>query len=39
MQQKDEKTRTFTEISQKRRNDMVEENTEKFGEQTIGIHG
>ena len=27
MQQKDEKTRTFTEISQKRRNDMVEENT------------
>jgi len=39
MQQKDEKTRTFTEISQKRRKEMVEENTEKFGEQTIGIHG
>jgi len=27
MQQKDEKTRTFTEISQKRRKEMVEENT------------
>lgn len=39
MQQKDEKTKTYTEIAQKRRKEMVEENTEKFGEQTIGIHG
>lgn len=39
MQQKDAKTLTYTEIAQKRRKEMVEENTAKFGEQTIGIHG
>lgn len=39
MQQKDAKTKTYTEIAQRRRKEMVEENTQKFGEQTIGIHG
>jgi len=39
MQQKDEKTKTYTDITDKRRKEMVEENTVKFGEQTIGIHG
>lgn len=39
MQQKDSKTKTHTEIAQRRRKEMVEENTHKFGEQTIGIHG
>ena len=39
MQQKDEKTKTFVDISNRRRKEMVEENTQKFGEQTIGIHG
>jgi hypothetical protein len=39
MQQKDAATRTRTEIQQRRRKEMVEENTTKFGSQTIGIHG
>jgi hypothetical protein len=39
MQQKDGTTRTRTEIQQRRRKEMVEENTQKFGSQTIGIHG
>lgn len=39
MQYKDVPTRTRTEIQQKRRKEMVEENTTKFGSQTIGIHG
>jgi hypothetical protein len=39
MQQKVEKTKTKSDITEKRRKEMVEENTMKFGEQTIGIHG
>jgi hypothetical protein len=30
---------TKTQLVQNRRKSMVEENTIKFGEQTIGIHG
>jgi hypothetical protein len=39
MQQKSEVTKTKTDIVAKRRKEMIEENTTKFGEQTIGIHG
>lgn len=39
MQQKDANTKTYTDIAKQRRQEMVEENTQKFGEQTIGIHG
>jgi len=39
MQQKAAATKTKTEIVAQRRKEMVEENTRKFGEQTIGIHG
>lgn len=39
LNQKPEKTLTFTDIALKRRKDLVNDNTAKFGEQTIGIHG
>lgn len=39
MQQKDAPTKTKVDIVNKRRKEMVEENTQKFGAQTIGIHG
>lgn len=39
VQHKDLKTKTFSDIRENRRKSMVEENTNKFGEQTIGIHG
>lgn len=39
VQQKAEPTKTKSDITAQRRKEMVEENTRKFGEQTIGIHG
>lgn len=39
MQQKEGKTKTKGDIVEKRRKEMIDENTQKFGEQTIGIHG
>ena len=39
LNQKPEKTLTFSDVALKRRNEMVEDNTAKFGDQTIGIHG
>jgi hypothetical protein len=39
MQHKDQKSKTFSEIRENRKKSMVEENTKKFGDQTIGIHG
>ncbi len=39
MQQKESPTKTRTEIKQKRRLEMIEENTGKFGDQVVGIHG
>ena len=39
MQQKSCPTKTKADIVAQRRKEMVEENTRKFGEQTIGIHG
>jgi hypothetical protein len=32
MQQKEAKTKTYTDIAKQRRQEMVEENTQKFGE-------
>lgn len=39
VQQKAEKTKTTGDIKAKRRQDMIDENIQKFGAQTIGIHG
>lgn len=39
LNQKESKTLTYTDIAKSRKREMVEENTKKFGEQTIGIHG
>jgi hypothetical protein len=39
LNQKPDKTITMTDLAMKRRKEMVEENTAKFGDQTIGIHG
>ena len=30
---------TFVQLDQRRRTKMIAENTEKFGQQSIGIHG
>ena len=39
MQQKAGPTKTKSDIVALRRKEMIEENTQKFGDQTIGIHG
>lgn len=31
--------KTYTQLASARRKDLVMQNTSKFGEQTIGIHG
>ncbi len=39
MQQKAAPSKTKTDVAARRRQEMIAENTAKFGEQTIGIHG